>query len=87
MFLYGTGRVRYLTPDQEAKLLAALPAELVPIVWTAVLSGMRRSEVMDRVRRIPIHPELRPVLEAPGAAQDPRATWSRTRRSRPRASV
>ena len=41
------GRVRYLNANEEAALLAALsPPELRPIVRTAMLSGMRRANVV-----------------------------------------
>lgn len=40
------GRVRHLTPEEEKKLLAALPKGVVQIVLAAVLSGMRRAEVV-----------------------------------------
>lgn len=38
--------VRYLTPDQEQGLLAALPERYHPIVLTAMNTGMRRGELL-----------------------------------------
>jgi integrase len=40
------GRVRHLTSEEEQKLLAALPKGIVQIVLAAVLSGMRRAELV-----------------------------------------
>lgn len=41
------GRVRYLSPEEEARLLAALPGGIRPIVEAALLSGMRQSELVS----------------------------------------
>jgi len=40
------GRVRYLTADEEARLLANLSPGIVPIVLAALLSGMRQAEIV-----------------------------------------
>jgi integrase len=39
-------RVRYLSPDEEKKLLSACALHLRPIVVTAIHSGMRRGELL-----------------------------------------
>jgi integrase len=44
------GRVRYLTANEEALLLAKLSPGIRPIVLTALLSGMRQSEVVSLAR-------------------------------------
>ena len=40
-------RVRELSPDEEARLFAALPNNLKPLVEFAILSGQRRSELVS----------------------------------------
>lgn len=40
------GRVRYLSEDEEVTVFAALPSELRALALGAVLSGMRRSEIV-----------------------------------------
>ncbi len=40
------GRVRYLSADEEKRLLVHLPAWLLPIALVALLSGMRLGEVI-----------------------------------------
>lgn len=40
------GRVRYLSPDEETALLAALPSSIRDLALAAALSGMRRSELV-----------------------------------------
>jgi integrase len=39
-------RVRYLTDDEESRLIAALPAWLRPLITIAIRTGMRRGELL-----------------------------------------
>ncbi len=39
-------RIRELSPDEEARLMAALPDNLKPLVEFAILSGQRRTEII-----------------------------------------
>lgn len=40
------GRVRYLKPDEEKRLLAATPRHVRPLIIAAIHSGMRQSELV-----------------------------------------
>jgi len=42
-----TKRVRYLTPEEEERLRATLPAWLRPIVIVAMLTGLRRGNILE----------------------------------------
>jgi integrase len=39
-------RVRYLTDDEESRLMAALPEWLIPLITVAIHTGMRRGELL-----------------------------------------
>ncbi len=55
------GRVRSLSPDEEARILATLPSGLRTIVEVADLTGMRRAEVA-RLRREQVDLRNREIL-------------------------
>lgn len=52
----GEGRIRWVTPDEERKLLELVPENIAKVIQVAIDTGMRRSEILT-LERDQVEPE------------------------------